>query len=277
MCATEIVPFVCSPGGSLQMDDRLVTDLLESSGWISSSRNRNWCFFFFSPWFLKKPNPWIQSRNLWYFKPLPPLLILSSGLRANMFLPKRKKVQTFALLFCILTFTTLLFSYTFRDPSLYFIKYALRQSDYFFSKGPCACRRSCVAELDDGDPWFSERFNQTVHPLMTRENSALSDETFKWWQVRLCLFFNKAGWNPRDRRWVQVTEADSYARSSGSTSTKASFFFFSPSYCIWMYRRRSEKLFLSLSTTPITSPSHFTQRLLRAQRALLSGRGALLN
>lgn len=104
--------------------------------------------------------------------------------------PKRRKVQTFALLFCILTFTTLLFSYTFRDPSLYFIKYALRQSDYFFSKGPCACRR-CVAELDDGDPWFSERFNQTVHPLMTRENSALSDETFKWWQVRQRLFSTK--------------------------------------------------------------------------------------
>lgn len=100
-------------------------------------------------------------------------------------LPKRRKVRTFALLFCILTFTTLLFSYTFRDPSLYFIKYALRQSDYFFSKGPCACRR-CVAEVEDSDPWFSERFNQTVHPLMTRENSALSDETFKWWQVRQC-------------------------------------------------------------------------------------------
>lgn len=97
--------------------------------------------------------------------------------------PKRRKVQTFALLFCILTFTTLLFSYTFRDPSLYFIKYALGQSDSFFSKGPCACRR-CVAELDSSDPWFSERFNQSVHPLMTRENSALSDETFKWWQVR---------------------------------------------------------------------------------------------
>lgn len=93
-------------------------------------------------------------------------------------LPKRKKVRTFALLFCVLTF-----SYTFWDPSLYFIKYALHQSNYFFSKGPCACRR-CVAELEDGEAWFSERFNQTVHPLMTRENSALSDETFKWWQVR---------------------------------------------------------------------------------------------
>lgn len=93
-------------------------------------------------------------------------------------LPKRRKVRTFALLFCVLTF-----SYTFWDPSLYFIKYALHQSNHFFSKGPCACRR-CVAELEDGEPWFSERFNQTVHPLMTRENSALSDETFKWWQVR---------------------------------------------------------------------------------------------
>lgn len=99
-----------------------------------------------------------------------------------MSLLKRRKIRTVALLFCILTFTTFLFSYTLRDPSLYFFKYAFRLSDNFFSKGPCACRQ-CMAELED-DAWFAERFNQSIHPLMTRENSALSDETFKWWQVR---------------------------------------------------------------------------------------------
>lgn len=99
-----------------------------------------------------------------------------------MSLLKRRKIRTFALLFCILTFTTFLFSYTLRDPSLYFFKYAFRLSDNFFSKGPCACRQ-CMTELED-DPWFAEHFNQSIHPLMTRENSALSDETFKWWQVR---------------------------------------------------------------------------------------------
>ncbi|KAM4539471.1 CMP-N-acetylneuraminate-beta-galactosamide-alpha-2,3-sialyltransferase 1-like [Odontesthes bonariensis] len=98
----------------------------------------------------------------------------------KMSLLKRRKFRTFALLFCVITFTTFLFSYTFRDPSLYFFKYAFRLSDSIFSKGPCACRQ-CVAELED-DPWFAERFNQSIHPLMTRDNSILSDETFKWWQ-----------------------------------------------------------------------------------------------
>lgn len=96
----------------------------------------------------------------------------------NMSLLKGRKIRTFALLFCILTFTTFLFSYTLLDPSLYFFKYAFRLS----AKGPCACRQ-CMTELED-DPWFAEHFNQSIHPLMTRENSALSDETFKWWQVR---------------------------------------------------------------------------------------------
>lgn len=100
----------------------------------------------------------------------------------NMSLPRRRKIRTLALLFCILTFTTLLFSYTFRDPSMYFFKYAFRLSDTFFSKGSCTCQQ-CMTELED-DPWFTERFNQSIYPLMTRENSALSDETFKWWQVR---------------------------------------------------------------------------------------------
>lgn len=106
----------------------------------------------------------------------------------DMPLPKQRKLRTYAVLFCIITFTTLLFSYTCRLPSLYFFKYALRLSDNFFTKGLCACRE-CVTDLDD-DPWFAERFNHSVHPLMTRDNSALSDETFKWWQVRvraLCL------------------------------------------------------------------------------------------
>lgn len=100
----------------------------------------------------------------------------------NMSLLKRRKIRAFALLLCILTFTTFLFSYTLRDPSLYFFKYAFRLSDNFFSKGPCACRQ-CMTELED-DPWFAEHFNQSIYPLMTRENSVLSDETFKWWQVR---------------------------------------------------------------------------------------------
>ncbi|XP_015225651.1 PREDICTED: CMP-N-acetylneuraminate-beta-galactosamide-alpha-2,3-sialyltransferase 1-like [Cyprinodon variegatus] len=97
-----------------------------------------------------------------------------------MTLAKRRKFRTFALLLCVITFTTLLFSYTLRDPSLCFFRFAFRLSDIFFSKGPCSCQR-CIAALE-GDPWFAERFNLSIHPLMTRENSVLSEETFKWWQ-----------------------------------------------------------------------------------------------
>ncbi|KAK2830085.1 hypothetical protein Q5P01_018016 [Channa striata] len=97
-----------------------------------------------------------------------------------MSFPKRMKLRTFAVLFCIITFTTLLFTYTFRDPSFYFFKHAFRLPDNFFTKGLCACRH-CITDLED-DLWFAEHFNQSIHPLMTRENSILSDETFKWWQ-----------------------------------------------------------------------------------------------
>lgn len=100
----------------------------------------------------------------------------------DMALVKRRKVRTFALLFCLATFTTVLFSYTLRDPSVYFFKFAFRLSDNLFARGLCACGQ-CMTEVED-DPWFTDRFNQSIHPLMSRENSALSDETFKWWQVR---------------------------------------------------------------------------------------------
>ncbi|KAF7654823.1 hypothetical protein LDENG_00063920, partial [Lucifuga dentata] len=76
-----------------------------------------------------------------------------------MSVPKRRKFRTFALLFCIITFTTFLFSYTFQDPSLDFFKYASRLSDSFFSRGLCACSQ-CMTEPED-DPWFAEHFNQT--------------------------------------------------------------------------------------------------------------------
>lgn len=120
----------------------------------------------------------------------------------DMSLPKRRKIRTFALLFCVITFTTFLFSYTFRDPSLYFFKYAFRLSDNFFSKGPCACRQ-CMTELED-DPWFAEHFNQSIHPLMTRENSALSDETFKWWQVRIAGCIRGDLWCYAPQNWKEI-------------------------------------------------------------------------
>nr|XP_061808542.1 CMP-N-acetylneuraminate-beta-galactosamide-alpha-2,3-sialyltransferase 1-like [Nerophis lumbriciformis] len=98
-----------------------------------------------------------------------------------MTLPKRRKTLALLLfaLFFALTFTTFLFSFTFQEPSSHFFKHAFHLA--VSSKGRCACKQ-CMTEAE-GDTWFLERFNQSVHPLMTRDNSALSDETFKWWQL----------------------------------------------------------------------------------------------
>ncbi|KAG5265009.1 hypothetical protein AALO_G00260440 [Alosa alosa] len=97
-----------------------------------------------------------------------------------MSLLKLRKFRALTLLFCVITFTTVLFNYTLRDPSGYFLKYAFRLSDSLFPKGPCGCRR-CLADLED-DPWFAERFNQSFHPLMSRKGSLLTDNTYRWWQ-----------------------------------------------------------------------------------------------
>ncbi|XP_008329590.1 CMP-N-acetylneuraminate-beta-galactosamide-alpha-2,3-sialyltransferase 1 [Cynoglossus semilaevis] len=94
---------------------------------------------------------------------------------------KGRRIRTCALLFFAVTFTMLLLTYTFRDPSLYFFKHAFHRPDNVFSKGPCACHR-CTSD-PEGDPWFTERFNQSMYPLMTRENGILSNDTLQWWQL----------------------------------------------------------------------------------------------
>ncbi|KAL0962200.1 hypothetical protein UPYG_G00337030 [Umbra pygmaea] len=96
-----------------------------------------------------------------------------------MSLLKQHKVTAFTVLVCVVTFTTLLFSFSLTDPSLYF-KYAMRLSDSFFSKGQCGCRH-CMTELED-DAWFTERLNLSIHPLLTRRNSLLTEDTYRWWQ-----------------------------------------------------------------------------------------------
>ncbi|XP_036411239.1 CMP-N-acetylneuraminate-beta-galactosamide-alpha-2,3-sialyltransferase 1-like [Megalops cyprinoides] len=92
----------------------------------------------------------------------------------------RKKSRAFTVLVCVITITTFLFSYTYHDPSLYFFKFAFGLSDNLLPKGTCACSR-CVTDMEE-DPWFMERFNQSMAPLMSRKNSALSEDTFRWWQ-----------------------------------------------------------------------------------------------
>ncbi|XP_048849170.1 CMP-N-acetylneuraminate-beta-galactosamide-alpha-2,3-sialyltransferase 1-like isoform X2 [Brienomyrus brachyistius] len=95
-----------------------------------------------------------------------------------MFVIKPRNNRKFAL-FCIISLTMLFLSYTYHNPSMYLLKLAFRQPSGDFSKGPCACA-TCITEMDDD--WFSEHFNQSIQPLLSRKNSLLSEDTYNWWQ-----------------------------------------------------------------------------------------------
>ncbi|XP_051991514.1 CMP-N-acetylneuraminate-beta-galactosamide-alpha-2,3-sialyltransferase 1-like [Xyrauchen texanus] len=93
----------------------------------------------------------------------------------------QRKMFTLMALFCAVTFSMFVFSYTLREPSLYLLKSALG-----LGESTCACHR-CITHLhddddDEDDGWFMERFNQSFHPLMSRKNSLLTDDTYRWWQ-----------------------------------------------------------------------------------------------
>ena len=45
----------------------------------------------------------------------------------------------------------------------------------------CACNR-CVT--DDDDEWFTKRFNTSINPFLTQDNT-LSEPVFNWWKVNL--------------------------------------------------------------------------------------------
>ncbi|XP_016103673.1 CMP-N-acetylneuraminate-beta-galactosamide-alpha-2,3-sialyltransferase 1-like [Sinocyclocheilus grahami] len=89
----------------------------------------------------------------------------------------QRKIRTLTGLLCAMTFSMFVFSYTLREPSLYFFRSVLG-----LSGSTCSCRH-CITHLEDeDDSWFMERFNQSFHPLMSRKSSMLSDDTYRWWQ-----------------------------------------------------------------------------------------------
>ncbi|XP_052411924.1 CMP-N-acetylneuraminate-beta-galactosamide-alpha-2,3-sialyltransferase 1-like [Carassius gibelio] len=89
----------------------------------------------------------------------------------------QRKIRTLTGLLCAMTFSMFVFSYTLREPSLYFFRSVLG-----LSGRTCSCQH-CITHLDDeNDSWFMERFNQSFHPLMSRKSSTLPDETYRWWQ-----------------------------------------------------------------------------------------------
>lgn len=48
-----------------------------------------------------------------------------------------------------------------------------------YSNQPCTCSR-CI-EQQGVSQWFDSRFNQSVQPLMTEQNSFLEEDIYRWW------------------------------------------------------------------------------------------------
>ncbi|TRY87562.1 hypothetical protein DNTS_014524 [Danionella cerebrum] len=55
-----------------------------------------------------------------------------------------------------------------------------RIAEHMFHRDPCACVERCLAA--SRDPWFLELFRGDIPPLLSRENSNISDDIFNWWQ-----------------------------------------------------------------------------------------------
>ncbi|XP_062844269.1 CMP-N-acetylneuraminate-beta-galactosamide-alpha-2,3-sialyltransferase 1-like [Trichomycterus rosablanca] len=83
-----------------------------------------------------------------------------------------KKVHTLITLFCLVTLFCLIM-YLLKHP------FFLRGPSLNATTAPCGCQR-CILD-QKGDSWFGERFNQSIHPLMSRSNSELSNDTYRWW------------------------------------------------------------------------------------------------
>ncbi|KAJ7338153.1 hypothetical protein JRQ81_010777 [Phrynocephalus forsythii] len=95
------------------------------------------------------------------------------------------KVFTFALLF-VITITSFLLNYTNSavtvawDPK----HFVYQISEQFkklmkYSWRPCGCS-TCISE-QGVSPWFDERFNQTMQPLLTARSAFMPEDSYKWW------------------------------------------------------------------------------------------------
>lgn len=83
-----------------------------------------------------------------------------------------RMLHALMLIFCLVSFATFLL----RDPS-----FLLSPLQNIINR-PCGCR-PCIWAPEEEDTWFGERFNQSFHPLLSRSNSELNDDTYRWWLV----------------------------------------------------------------------------------------------
>ncbi|XP_041102714.1 CMP-N-acetylneuraminate-beta-galactosamide-alpha-2,3-sialyltransferase 1-like [Polyodon spathula] len=92
----------------------------------------------------------------------------------------QRKQIVLTLLCFLLTLTTVVLRYSYHESSMYYLNILHGWSDRALHNKPCACEH-CVSEAHTS-PWFDERFNHSMRPLMS-ENTVLSEDTYVWWQM----------------------------------------------------------------------------------------------
>ncbi|XP_078542847.1 CMP-N-acetylneuraminate-beta-galactosamide-alpha-2,3-sialyltransferase 1-like [Lissotriton helveticus] len=97
----------------------------------------------------------------------------------------RLKVCTLGLTFFVVIITTFLLSYTHNyiinnlQSDSYFLKWSIHLKRLVnLPTRPCSCS-SCVV---GNSAWFEERFNESIPHLLTKQNSEIPDDVFRWWQ-----------------------------------------------------------------------------------------------
>lgn len=83
-----------------------------------------------------------------------------------------RKFRVLMLIFSLVSLATFLL----KEPSFLIIQF-----QNMFNR-PCGCN-SCIWDPMEADAWFSERFNHSILPLLSRSNSELSGDTYNWWLV----------------------------------------------------------------------------------------------
>ncbi|XP_044540342.1 CMP-N-acetylneuraminate-beta-galactosamide-alpha-2,3-sialyltransferase 1 [Gracilinanus agilis] len=97
---------------------------------------------------------------------------------------KSLKVFTFILLLVFLTsfflnyaHTTTTYTWFPKQMVMHFSEHLKRFMKY--PQRPCSCSQ-CISETGFA-PWFDERFNHTMQPLLNRQNAFLENDTYTWW------------------------------------------------------------------------------------------------
>uniref|UniRef100_A0A667ILL6 CMP-N-acetylneuraminate-beta-galactosamide-alpha-2,3-sialyltransferase 1 n=1 Tax=Lynx canadensis TaxID=61383 RepID=A0A667ILL6_LYNCA len=97
------------------------------------------------------------------------------------------KVLTLLVLFIFLTSFFLNYSHTTVATTWFPKQMVVELSENFkkfmkYAHRPCTCAR-CIGQ-QRVSPWFDERFNRSMQPLLTAQNALLEEDTYSWWLVR---------------------------------------------------------------------------------------------